>query len=159
MFKYLFGKMRLVDDQGESMKDDVLMVTRRCDSFQHRDMAQSGKLIPFAGGFCGSALKPDNYFPGQFNGESISCRVKTDSFTAEEVKSELEEHDIYMSGLSPWETHSKKAKLYLTAIFVPKGTRPDKPRNPEIKGPDWVLKTPEEFCSEMKEVFDDPYYF
>lgn len=153
MFKYLLGRMRLNDAEGEALKDTVLAVTRRCDGFQHFDMCRLVGMIPFNGGFCGSALKGDNYFPGQFNGKSISCNVGTDDYVVEQIKEDLLTHEIYVVSLE----HDRRK--YLTAIFVPEGTIPADPINKDILATPWEKRSPQEFCDLFKEIFDDPYYF
>ncbi|QDB70347.1 hypothetical protein CF8_0178 [Aeromonas phage CF8] len=151
MFKYLFGKMRQNDETGEEThREDALAITRRCDSYQHRDMARDISMIPFNGGFCGSALNFDNaYLPGQFNGESVSCRVKTEG-DAKKIEEFVKETDIFVCKFGKSE--------YLVALFIPKGNTVADPYNKEIKPNDWKKVSPEEFCALFKEVFDNPYY-
>lgn len=157
MFKYLLGRARVNDKDGDTLRDTVLAITRRCDSYQHVEMAQDVRMIPFNGGFCNSGLNPrEKYFPSEFNGESISCQVKTDQLTLEQINEDLTEHDIYVA---EFRKRNRDGDKYLVGIFLSKGCVMADPMNSEIEKVNWEKKTPEEFCVLFREVFDDPYYF
>lgn len=151
MFKYLFGMIRQNDETGEeTRREDALAITRRCDSYQHRDMARDISMIPFNGGFCGSALNFDNtYLPERFNGESVSCNVKTGD-RAEKIEEFVKETDIFVCKFDKSE--------YLVAVFIPKGNTIADPWNKEIAPTPWKKVSPSEFCELFEEVFEDPYY-
>lgn len=77
--KYLWGTFIALKEGDEDIKDnwkfeEGLVLTRKTDVYQHRDMMKDVRCNVCYGGFANRFRKPEEI---TFYGESISCRVST----------------------------------------------------------------------------------
>ncbi|WNV46000.1 hypothetical protein [Aeromonas phage AerS_266] len=153
MFKYLFGET-VLEGIGEQRfsRGRCLAITRRDDAFQHKEMAVAVRMIPFNGGFCNALIRDKTkYLPEHFNGESISCNVKTKEDTEERIKALLSSCDIYVAGAGT-------NKCFTVMLFVPKDRNPGGSRREGDVVLDWKKIEREEYQEIWKRVFDDDFY-
>lgn len=150
MFKYLYGFLQLKNEETGEESFDALAITRRCDSYQHREMGQDTWVSAFYGGFANSKLKLDQPTVEGFNGESISCRCKTPE-DQKHFKQLLDNpHDIFVG---------KARNQYMVALIVPAGFKPAGPMFDEPAPIEYKKVTKEEFITIFKEVFEKSYYY
>lgn len=150
MFKYLYGFLPLENPETGEESFEALAITRRCNSYQHREMAQDTWLSASHGGFANSKLKLDQPSVEGFNGESISCKCKTPE-DQKHFKQLLDNpHDIFVG---------KARKQYTVALIVPAGFKPLGLMFDEPVAIEYKKVTKEEYITIFKEVFEDNYYF
>lgn len=153
MFKYLFGET-ILEGIGEDRfsRSTCLAITRRNDVFQHKEMAQGVRMIPVAGGFCDALIRDKTeHLPKNFNGESISCNVKTKEDTKVKINNLLSSCDIFMAGAG-------RNKCFTVMLFVPKGRVPGGSRREGDVVLNWEKIDREKYQEVWKRVFDEAFY-
>lgn len=114
VLKFLFG-LGFVSKEETHTRKDFLVMARKTDILQHVDIARLIGLIPSSGGFVSKTHSVDKM---HFYGESISCRVSTDSSMEPLYAKMLKEGSWWKTEIE----HSRqKHKLW---VVVPEGFTP-----------------------------------
>lgn len=119
MYKFIYGPGYLLsttEESPKSLREKVIIITVKKDTFQHSEMARACHVFPFNGGFVKSFRKPER---SHFFGESVSARVKTDD-SMEVIYHTLLGHENY------WKTEvDQNGVKYTVGMILPPDRRPE----------------------------------
>lgn len=141
MYKFIYGPgflLSTTDKEPKGLRENVIIITPKKDTFQHVEMTRACHVFPFNGGFVQKFETPK---ASHFFGESISARVKTDD-TMERVYHKLLAHENY------WKTEViQDGVAYTVGMVLPADTKPE-------QADCWVKTTHKELCEIFESVLD-----